>query len=145
MDTEALETPETTPQERGVNAEGKLARKLSAMGYFVRRMPYNAPFDLLVNDMRVEVKHSMFKHGTGWVFNIHRHNILDESKVDAYIFVLDGRDWGMNQRIYIVRSAPIGVKTVLVTLNSMVGEDHQHVANWTILGSPIRETITPQS
>jgi len=72
----------------GGTAEDLVSKLLIAKGATVKRMPYNAPFDILVNGtIRVEVKAGIKRSSETWAFNIHRHGTIDE-RCDWYVCVL---------------------------------------------------------
>src|ERR1700685_2878474 len=87
------------PQDDGRAAELQVMSLLTYRGFRVERMKEcSSPFDLLLDgNIRIEVKTcDGVRGGEGgensqikWLFNIHRHNILDESGVDFYILKLN--------------------------------------------------------
>lgn len=68
---------------------------------------YCAPFDVVVNGRRIEIKSANFSSNRGaWSFNIHRHGKLDESQVDYYLFRLNLVDRPPEHMLF---PAPIGL------------------------------------
>jgi hypothetical protein len=83
------------------------------------------PFDALVNGKRVEMKAARFSKGK-LKFNIHRHNVLDESSVDVYILRLDDFPYS-RKAVHLVIPAPIGRHTVSITIRSLLSRYHRYI------------------
>ena len=100
---------------------------------------YLDPYDLVTNSgKRLEIKLSEFcpkkRH---WSFNIQRHNILDESQVDAYVLRFNPGAASVVLGIYpfhLVMPAPIGVKNIrMAARNLLCGRWAEHFNNVEIL------------
>lgn len=125
----------------GVGAEKQVANRLSYKGYFVRRMPYNSAFDLLVEDKRVEVKCARPGQDGQWVINIHRHGKLDESKVDVYIVRLEGIPGHKKAALHLLFPAPLNVHTLKFSFASLLRDYQGQIDNWQLLGTPSRKEV----
>ena len=117
--------PMTEPQKRGRKRQAAIYKALKAAGREVKQQKHShCPFDLLVDGKRIEVKASIRlagkNHCTGtWLFNLHRHNKLDESGVDYYILALSELP-GMKQSMYLLVPAPIGKKLIVISIFSLI-------------------------
>lgn len=126
-----------TAQDIGREAEEFVMRSLRVRGLSVKRMAYNSPFDLLVGDKRVEVKASRptsDKGGARWVINIHRHGVLDESKIDVYVILLDLSIYGKKKPLVLIIPSPVESKTLNYSLDSLLTIHHWQIENWAAFG-----------
>ena len=108
-------------QIRGSHAETLVKSILLAHGRKVEAMPYNSPFDLLVDGIwKCDVKCSaaLDKIWPTWFFNFHRHNKLNEN-LDAYILRLENVP-GHKKAVHLLFRAPTKVKTITFTLRSLI-------------------------
>jgi hypothetical protein len=108
------------------SSEIRVASLLRRHGFAVTYTNHNCPYDLLVNETaRVEVKCASYRplagreDDLGWSFNIHRHGIVAEGQVDAYILRLEEAPFGMGA-IHLVFPSPIGKPTVGISLRSLL-------------------------
>lgn len=122
-----------TAQDIGINAEHYVSRVLQNKGYSVRNTKHQAPFDILCNGKRVEVKVARCHSRLQWRVNIHRHGKLSEENVDAYIFVLDFRHLDKKKPLLLLRKAPIGSTAVSYTLDSLLTVHNKDIENWSVL------------
>lgn len=106
---------------------------LRSKGFSSLKTAYNCPFDLLVNGKRVEVKESraqtVIEGGRQriiWKINIHRHNKLDETQVDIYIFRLLGFP-EFTSGLYLLLKPPIRSKTVRISVRSLIQRYAVHI------------------
>lgn len=107
--------PESAAQMDGLAAEERVANLLISNGRKVSITPYNCPYDLLVDGKKVEVKSSgkhPLRNGFVWLYNLHRHGVLNESEVDLYVFEM--KDF---QYPYVLIPAPIGKKSISLNYN----------------------------
>lgn len=126
-----------SPQEAGIDAEIRVAQRLALFGYSAKRMPYNSPFDLLVNNsLRVEVKYARPSDGWLWRINFHRHGELDETNVDFYVVMLDGIPGFAKKAMFLVFPAPAAVKSMTFTFATLLRKHHRHIDNWKLFGPP---------
>lgn len=97
-------------------------------GVRVQTALYKDKYDLLLNGrIRIEVKTGKPRWVKGvptWCFNIHRHGVLDESAVDFYVLRLEGVPYFRNA-IHLLRKAPIGAKSVVVSLGSLLAGNNE--------------------
>ena len=107
----------------GERGEHNVCQLLIRNGRQVQRGRYNEPFDILVDGKtHIEVKtcRSIIKRGqTAWFFNIHRHGVLDEQGVDAYIFRLENVP-ETSAAIHLLFKAPLGILTVVISIRSLL-------------------------
>ncbi len=108
---------------KGVHSVAAVAALLKWHGHQVKIMPTSgepSPYDLLVGEKhRVEVKVCARRTDGFWFFNIHRHGILDESSVDAYILRLEQVP-EFKCALHLVIPAPIKRSTVTISLRSLI-------------------------
>jgi hypothetical protein len=70
-----------------------------------------------------------------WTFQISRprgkqaKKVLDESGVDAYVFVLRPAFLGRH-RVFLVMPAPLGVHSVVISARSLIGKHKDAVFNY---------------
>lgn len=90
---------------------------------------HTAPFDIYTNKgMRIEVKASAFREvkqdSWGWFFNIHRHGVVNNDNVDAYILVCLPDQMleivGLRSIIRLIVPAPITELTISISLRSLL-------------------------
>lgn len=90
---------------------------------------YYAPFDLLTSDgIRIEVKYSPYRDLGGrklgkkaWVFNIHRHGLVAEGQVDAYVLrCARAPEVGIGAAIHLILPAPVRKATICITPRSLL-------------------------
>ena len=95
--------------------ERQVASLLQAFGHKIHHMPYQSPFDLLMDGkLRIEIKTAppITKLGRPcWNFNIHRHNIVEESQIDYYILRFENVPW-CKYAIHALFKAPIEKPTL---------------------------------
>ncbi len=117
-------------------AEQSAARWLQRNGIVCRHLRGNGPHDIVgKSGTRIEVKFARprrrKKHIT-WTFQLSRprgkqaKKVLDESGVDAYIFVLRPAFLGRH-RVFLVMSAPQKVQSVVVSARSLIGKHRDTV------------------
>jgi hypothetical protein len=128
------------PHKNGKKAEVRTAAKLRGFGFSVKQMPQRSPFDLLVQGKRIEVKHALPTSAGRWHVNLHRRNVLNESEVDAYVFLLDGIPGNNSAPIYLVAPAPLGKKTMDFSFMTLVRTYRNWVDSWTTIGEPDQKT-----
>ena len=93
---------------RGQDAEAQLAAWLSARGYDVQRQTTKAPFDLLVNGVRVDCKAAKFSAypesknpaTAGYFFNVRKQ----PPTCDLFILCCMTSEWAIERRYFI----PVG-------------------------------------
>lgn len=80
-------------------------------------------WDILVDDRwHVEVKTARPREingSVGWYFNIHRHGVLDESKVDLYILRLEKVPYS-KYAIHLLLPSPLKQFTLAVTFRKLL-------------------------
>lgn len=107
----------------GAEGEVLVAMELRAGGRDVEIQPYKHSFDILVDHKwKCEVKTAkpIYVRGSlAWLFNIHRHGVLDEGGVDLYILQLK-EIHGSKKPIYLVIKAPLQVSTISFTLHELI-------------------------
>jgi hypothetical protein len=114
-----------------IGQEGELAvyqLLCSVYGRKVQRMPYNHPFDLLVDGLRVDVKtanpHRTSKHHKdfiSWCFNIHKAGIVLSSQADCYVCRLEGVPFSRTA-IHLAFVSPITVPTIIISMRSLLDQ-----------------------
>ena len=118
------------PQKFGRTGEELVATLLSRYGCKVsrarKRQGINAePFDLLVDGKPIEVKtshpHLPAKRPglVFWRFNIHRHAILSEDKIFAYVLRFENFP-GCNCGLYMFFRSPLERKVLTITLAAIL-------------------------
>lgn len=107
-----------------MSTEDKVIRWLKARGFEV--VATKGPFDCVINGKRVEIKCADLgsyiqpgNYSAHWSFNIHRHNKVDESQVDVYVFRLDGVP-GFKSAIHLIIPAPLNTKNIHITFRSLM-------------------------
>jgi hypothetical protein len=127
------------PQDNGRNAELAVKRLLKLKGFGVKLIPeYHASYDLLVQGrVRIEVKScDGIMRGTderyrkiAWAFNIHRHNIIDESGIDYYVLRL-GNVKLFAYPVMLLIPAPLGVPTISISVRSLLQRYSVYARAW---------------
>ena len=126
----------------GIEGQEWAYKKLGSLGFSVKRMPYNCPFDILAGDKRVEVKIARPNNTWTWFTNLHHGGKLSESEVDVYLIILTGIPGCGSMPLYLLFPAPVKRYTIKFTFTSLLRVYHRYVDNWGILGTPQRETPT---
>lgn len=80
---------------------------------------FHDSFDIFYGDRRIEVKASEF-NGECWRFNIHRHGVINETGIYAYIFRLDNVPGFIPCAIHLVIPAPIRRSTIAISMRSLL-------------------------
>lgn len=114
-----------TSKKVGDIGEKRVLHWLLGRGFVVRKAPAHAPFDLLIRQLRIEVKCAAY-NGRRWKFNIHRHNKLNEKQVDYYILRLEKFPQS-SKALYLVMKAPLKRMTIDVTIRSLLEKYHPFV------------------
>jgi hypothetical protein len=122
-----------TRTEKGRNGEKKAMNKLRSVGFKKIRLPFASSCDAIVHNARVEIKYALPSANGEWRVNIHRHGILRETEVDAYVFCLDEVPGCKSAPIYLVFEAPLNTPTIAFTFRSMVTRYAKNVDNWDLL------------
>ena|ERR1700679_1917299 len=106
--------------QKGLVCQRQVTAFLRRYKFSVHEQQFHSPFDLLVNNKRIEVKAAGFDTTKKfWLFNIHRHNVLDETNVDIYILRLENVP-GFTYAIHLIIPAPLGVFNVQISLRSLL-------------------------
>jgi len=113
--------------------EKKAANWLVSKGFKPIFQPYRRSYDLIVNGKRVEIK-SARPRNWKWRVNIHRHNHLDESKVDVYIFSLYNFPGGKSG-LHIIVPSPVKRSTMSFTVRSLISKWSRYVNAFEFLES----------
>lgn len=115
-----------TKQSIGRKAETRVRYLLERYGRKVSERTYNAPFDLLVDGKRVEVKAAEPRpdqqHGLKWCFNIHRHGIVSEL-TDYYILRLQSVPF-TKASIHLLLKAPLNVSTIAISVRALLNQQY---------------------
>ena len=123
-----------TRTKLGKSGETDVAQKLrDVFQASVIQMPYNSPFDLLVNGIRVEVKRCTPSRRMRWEVNIHRHGKVNEGSVDVYIFCLDKIPGNGKMPVYLLLKAPLGTPRIAFSFSSLVRKYRDAIDNWSLL------------
>ena len=89
---------------------------------------------LLIDGLRVEVKQSSLSSGKWWKINLHRHGVLDESDVDAYLLLLNGVPGVVGgMALYLVIPAPQNVKGLAISFSSLMRQWRDNIEAWKLL------------
>jgi hypothetical protein len=123
-------------QQLGKAGEQVVARMLSMQGFHHLYWPNDKSCDLLVEKTtRVEIKTARRGSGGTWRVNVHRHGRLQESGVDAYIFLLEDVPLtdGDPEPVYLVFPAPVRRSNYQFSLRSLLKKYHFNANNWTLL------------
>jgi hypothetical protein len=121
-----------TSQGVGSRAEVTIGAVLRRKGFQAVRAPYMSPYDLVVDCARVEVKCARPSKSGTWKVNIHRHGVLKEDRVDAYVIQLLDIP-GADSPMYLVFKAPLGVMTKEFSFRSLVSGYSDAIDNWGLL------------
>ncbi len=111
-----------------------------------RSMNYDSHYDIYVNDKRVEVKVAKAQkdrqNHSVWRFNIHRHGVLKETGVDAYILRLEDVP-EFTYAIHLILPAPLGVMSVSITMRNLITRYAKYFENFVAIGGvqPVEEII----
>lgn len=114
-------------QHRGDDGQdhvGKILREYKHRVKMGGRRGVNADkWDILVDGRwHIEVKTAGrrdIRGVPGWVFNIHRHGVLDESKVDFYVLRLEEVPYS-KYAIHLLLPSPLKQLTLLVTFRKFL-------------------------
>jgi hypothetical protein len=88
---------------------------------------------LIINGLRVEVKLSTPSALGQWKVNIHRRGVVDETGVDAYIFILSEIPGNGSQPLYLVFPAPLDVTGMKFTFFSLTRIHSARIDAWETL------------
>lgn len=112
----------------GKSHEKIMMERLIAMGYEVRRMPQNFPYDLLVNDsVKIDVKASRLYKGPGgnfYSFNLEKPFCT----CDIYILRLIGND-GNESDTLVIPSAHVATNTQ-ISVGEMASKYKKYSKKW---------------
>lgn len=110
-------------QRTGKDAEISLKAICIQAGRIVQLMPYQSPYDLLIDGWRVKVKgaskRKLLQGRPGWYFNIHRHGKLHEGEVDFYILVFD-KVPEFKYSIFALVKAPVNKYVMIFSIRSLI-------------------------
>ena len=112
----------------------KVRAKLSNAGFVSISKAKGRESLLIIDGLRVEVKQSSLSSGKWWKINLHRHGILDESDVDAYLLLLNGVPGvagGMS--LYLIIPAPQNVKGLAISFSSLMRQWRDNIEAWKLL------------
>lgn len=98
----------------GITGQRLVGKLLRDFGRNVEDQGPRAPFDLLVDGYRIEVKTGRIKPGGFWFLNVQSNGILDE-RSDFYVFRLEGS----GEPIHLLLKSPLGVRGVKVSERSL--------------------------
>lgn len=93
---------------------------------------------LIIDGARVEVKFASSSADGRWHINIHRHGAVDESGVDAYLFVLRGVPGNTRMPLYLVFRAPLERATMAFSFSSLLHVYQENCDGWDILREVIK-------
>lgn len=106
---------------------------LSMYGHKTQDFSYGkSPFDVLLDGkIKIEIKTGHYSEKyKQWTFNIHRHNILDESGVDFYVLRFNSIP-GTNRAIHALYKAPLKKRTMTFSIRQLLeGKIHQSVKDF---------------
>lgn len=71
--------------------------------------------------------------------NIHRHNLVKEDQVDAYVFCLDGVPGSDRTPLYLIYRAPLGVPTMSYSFSSLLRNHYAAIDDWDTLRTVCNE------
>ena len=112
----------------GKSHEKIIMERLISMGYEVRRMPQNFPYDLLVNDrVKVDVKASRLYHGTGgnfYSFNLEKPFCT----CDIYVLRMIG-EGGIEVDTLVVPSKVVSTNTQ-ISVGEITSKYHRFSQKW---------------
>lgn len=111
----------------------KVRAKLSSAGFVSISKAKGRESVLIIDGLRVEVKQCSLSSGKWWKINLHRHGILDESTVDAYLLLLNGVPGCGAMALYIVIPAPQNVKGLAISFSSLLGKWRDNIEAWGLL------------
>jgi hypothetical protein len=89
---------------------------------------------LLLDGVRVGVKIASGKNGK-WKINLHCHGRLDESSLDAYLFVLNNVPGNAREPLYLLFPAPQGTTTFDFTFASLTRLYSANIDDWDLIHS----------
>lgn len=117
-------SPVCETAQRTDASERAVADVLRRQGKTVVRSSYNAPFDLLVDGIRVDVKRSNCKNANQrrfWKFILAKNGKLREEGTDYYVFCLSDVP-GEEGDVYMMFKSPIGAKTKTISSLQLEGD-----------------------
>lgn len=123
----------------------KVRLKLYGMGFeSVRREKkrHKNRFSIIVNGVNVEVKIARANRQGKWKVNIHRHGLVDETGVDAYLIILRDVPGNGLMPLYLVFSAPVSTQTFEFSFSSLMRQYKQNIDAWDTLRE-IAKTAVP--
>jgi len=121
----------------------KVRAKLSSAGFVSISKAKGRESVLIIDGLRVEVKQSSLSSGKWWKVNLHRHGVLDESDVDAYLLLLNGVPGvagGMS--LYLIIPAPQNVKGLAISFSSLMRQWRDNIEAWKLLKDLIESRST---
>ncbi len=93
--------------------------RMSLKSGAVCRMNRSSPFDAVCCGKRVEFKAGTLRNDGTWLFNIHRHGVVNESQVDVYVLRLEDVP-GFKYAVHLIVPAPLNTPTVSISLRSLL-------------------------
>lgn len=124
------------PSLFGQAGENAVLHWLTAHGYEAKKLPRGQGADLLLGGkLRLEVKCSSPNDHGKWTFNLHHHGVLDESRVDLYIFRIEKLP-EFSHALHLIVPAPLNRLTVSMSLRSLILRWGQFANRFDLLGEP---------
>lgn len=102
-----------------------------------------SPFDILMDGkIKIEVKTCSYSSKRKyWLFNIHRHNVLNEANVDFYVLRFNDVP-GTNRAINALYRAPLNVSTMVFSMRELLeGKIHQAVKDFRSLNLKSKKVL----
>jgi hypothetical protein len=106
-----------------------------------KRAKYKDSFDILYGEKRIEVKASRRSDNGLWYFNIHRHGVLKEDGIFAYIFRVEDVP-GFEYALHLVVPAPLGRSTIVLSLRSLILYWGRFANRLSVIDPAVRESAT---
>jgi len=98
-------------------------------------------FDLIYQEKRIEVKASRMDQSGLWHFNVHRHGVIKEDGIFAYILRLEGVP-GFEHALHLVIPAPLKVYTLVLSLRSLILHWGRFANNLQLIEPSLRKNKT---
>jgi hypothetical protein len=111
----------------------KIRDKLYGAGFASVRSSKGRDSTLIVDGANVSVKIASPSAAGKWKVNIHRHGVLDESGVDAYLICLHGVPGNGVMPIYLILPAPVNRSCYAFTTSSLIRIYAGNVEDWETL------------
>jgi hypothetical protein len=129
---------ESVPTKFGNEGEARVSHWLKSHGYEVKKLRTRLGADLIANGKRVEVKCARPDKDGEWTFNLHHHGVLDEGRVDLYVFRVEGLP-ATKKPLHLIIPAPLKRLTLAMTVRSLILTWGRYANRFDLLGEVAAE------